>query len=75
MTSLESLVCTVLEIDPDTPGEVSRATHGEWTSIKQVQIMVIIEETYDVEFSGAEMATGTSTSRLRDLLAAKGVTV
>jgi acyl carrier protein len=75
MESLRSLVCTVLEIDPNTSGEVSRSTHGEWTSIKQIQIIISLEDAYDVTFSGEEMAAGTSVSQLREMLAGKGVAV
>jgi acyl carrier protein len=73
--TLDALVCTILEIDPDTTGEVGQATHGEWTSLKQIQIMVTLEEAYDILFSGEEMAAGTSVSKLRQLLASKGVAV
>jgi acyl carrier protein len=72
--TLESLVYAVLELDPNTSGEVSQVTHGEWTSIKQVQIVITLEDAYDVTFTGEEMATGTSISRLRDMLSSKGVT-
>jgi acyl carrier protein len=75
MSTLESLVCTVLEIDPATRGEIGQSTHGEWTSIKQVQIMITLEDTYDVTFTGEEMAAGTSVTRLREMLAGKGVAV
>ena len=75
MQTLEALVCSILEIDPNTTGEVGRATHGEWTSLKQIQIIVTLEEAYDVLFSGEEMAAGTSVSTLRQLLAGKGVAV
>jgi acyl carrier protein len=73
--TMESLVFSVLEIDPDTTGDVSQATHGEWTSIKQIQIIVTLEDAYDVVFSGEEMAEGTSVSRLRAMLASKGVPI
>lgn len=75
MSTLESMICGVLEIDPGTTGEISQATHGEWTSVRQIQIIVTLEDTYGVEFTGEEMATGTSVSQLRQLLASKGVTV
>ncbi len=75
METLESLVYTVLEIDPNTTGEVSQATHGEWTSVKQIQIIITLEDAYDVVFSGEEMAEGTSISRLREMLANKGAAI
>ncbi|WP_034591759.1 phosphopantetheine-binding protein [Hamadaea tsunoensis] len=73
MPTLEKIVCDVLEIDPATQGEISHTTHGEWTSIKQVQIMISLEDAYDVTFTGDEMASGTSVARLREMLAGKGV--
>lgn len=73
MSTLEKIVCDVLEIDPATQGDISPATHGEWTSIKQVQIMITLEDAYDVTFTGEEMAAGTSVARLREMLAGKGV--
>jgi acyl carrier protein len=75
METLESLVYTVLEIDPNTTGEVSQATHGEWTSVKQIQIIITLEDAYDVVFSGEEMVAGTSISRLREMLASKGAPI
>ena len=47
--------------------------HSAWTSLKHVELVVVLEEHYDVALSSREIKSITSIAVLRKLLAAKGV--
>jgi acyl carrier protein len=74
LDTVDTIVRGVLDLGPDEPpGEISQATHEQWTSIKHVQIIISLEDAFDVTFSHEEMASVDSVGRLREVLAEKGV--
>lgn len=59
----------VTEIHPDT----GPATAGEWVSLRHLQIIAKIEETYDVSFTPREIRGVRSVADLRDFLRRRDV--
>ena len=47
--------------------------HPAWTSLKHVEVVVVLEDHYDIALSAREIKGIASIAGLRKLLAAKGV--
>lgn len=72
--TLNELIATELR---DKPANITDATsqdsHRRWDSFAQVQLVVVLEDTYGVKFSNAEIEGMKSVGAIRELLKAKGV--
>ncbi|WP_329101279.1 acyl carrier protein [Micromonospora sp. NBC_01699] len=70
---LRDLVADVLELSPGTvTDEDSPATRSEWTSLRHLQLIVTLEEVYQVSFAYEEVRDVPSVGFLRDVLRRKG---
>jgi acyl carrier protein len=65
----EVLQMPVTEIGPDT----GPATTGQWVSLRHLQIIAKVEQTYDVSFTPREIRGIRSVSDLREYLSRQGV--
>jgi acyl carrier protein len=68
------LVAGVLDIPAgEVTDGIGPATHTGWTSIKQLQLIVAVEERYRLTFSRDEIRSVRSVGDLRRNLLSKGV--
>jgi acyl carrier protein len=73
---LEAVLARVMEEPEDTfTDESSPDTVLNWTSLRNVTLLVEIENEFDIRFSIAEMTTMRSVGDIRAALAEHGVTV
>jgi acyl carrier protein len=72
--TLNELIATELRDKPENITDVTaRENHRRWDSFAHVQLVVAIEDTFNVKFSNAEIETMTSVGAIRDALKSKGV--
>ncbi|MFJ4797986.1 acyl carrier protein [Kitasatospora purpeofusca] len=70
---LIGLVAEVLGVPETELSEDSGpGAHAAWTSLKHIEVVVVLEEHFGVAFSSREIKGHTSVGALRGLLAAKG---
>ncbi|CAN3983723.1 acyl carrier protein [Kitasatospora purpeofusca] len=70
---LTGLVAEVLGVPETELSEDSGpGAHPAWTSLKHIEVVVVLEEHFGVAFSNREIKGHTSIAALRGLLAAKG---
>jgi acyl carrier protein len=73
---LIELIADVLEVDPASVTDADGpATLPGWTSLRHLQLIVTLEETYRLSFAFEEVRKVDSVSGLRAVLRAKGVSV
>jgi acyl carrier protein len=73
---LEDIFAKVFEQPADTfDNSFSQDTNAEWTSMRNIALLVAIEEELDIRFSNAEMTTMRSVADIRAALEDHGVTV
>jgi acyl carrier protein len=73
---LIELIADVLEVDPASVTDADGpATLPGWTSLRHLQLIVTLEETYRLSFAYEEVRKVDSVSGLRAVLRAKGVSV
>lgn len=73
---LEKIFAEVLDVPAHTiSDDASQDNLGEWTSLRNVTLLVTIEQQYGIRFSTAEMTTMRSVGDIRSALARKGVAV
>jgi acyl carrier protein len=71
---LSGLIAEVLGVSGAELAEDSGpGVHDAWTSLKHVEVVVVLEEHFGVALSSREIRGITSIAGLRELLAAKGV--
>ncbi|MGH3427566.1 MAG: acyl carrier protein [Mycobacteriales bacterium] len=71
---LKTTIAAVLGLDPDTIGDdASPETMEHWDSIKQMDIVLAVEDEFDVRFKDEAVADLSSYQLLRDELAAMGI--
>jgi acyl carrier protein len=63
------------EIDRPLRAEDSPATLWPWDSVRQVDIVLTVEETFDIALSTAEIAALTSVGALFEVLRRRGLEV
>lgn len=80
MTSIQEsmrlldIVAEVLEVDPAAlTDDDGPATLPEWTSLRHLQLVVTLEEIYQVSFAYEEVKWMPSIGGLRTVLRSKGV--
>ncbi|WP_046728622.1 phosphopantetheine-binding protein [Streptomyces humi] len=70
---LSGLIAEVLGVPEAALTEDSGpGVHESWTSLKHVEVVVVLEEHYGVALSSREIKSLTSIAAVRKLLAAKG---
>jgi acyl carrier protein len=67
-SEVQSLIATVLKLDPVPQDELRRGDLPQWDSLKHVEIVFALEDRYDVRFDESEFALLLSTSSITDLL-------
>lgn len=76
MTDLRSLFARILrEPISNITDAVSPKTLLSWNSLRHVELVMEIEETYSVTFSTAEIIALNSFIGVRDMLLGKGATI
>jgi acyl carrier protein len=74
MIPFAQLVAAVLEVPvADIADHVGPMTHSDWTSIKHLQLIVAVEENYNVSFSRQEIRSVRTVGDLRTSLVNRGV--
>ncbi|MEV7231309.1 MULTISPECIES: acyl carrier protein [Polymorphospora] len=74
--SLTDIVAAVLGVDPtDVHDRSGPATLSGWTSLKHVELVVRLEQSYQVRFSHQEIVAFTTVEAVREALRLKGVAV
>lgn len=75
MKSLRSVVAEVLRQPEDSvSAETSMRTSPQWDSLKHMELILAIEEAYELTLDGDEIAAMTSVGAIEDLLRGKGLT-
>lgn len=72
---LEEVVSGVLEIPlGEVDDSLGPVRDSRWTSLKQMQLIVALEEQYGTSFSRKEVRTMKTVGAMRGVLVSKGVT-
>jgi acyl carrier protein len=75
-TQFAEIVADVLEVDTDMVTDAAGPdTLPAWTSLRHLQLIVTLEESYQVSFSYQEVRNVRTVGHLRDVLRAKGAPV
>lgn len=75
MKTLRSVVAEVLHLPLDAiTGETAMATEFRWDSLKHMELILTIEETFGLTFDGDEIAAMTNVAAIESQLRAKGLT-
>lgn len=73
MTALEKLVADVLSLPQhDVDDRTGPATHASWTSMRHLEIVAAVDETYGIRLTAREARSVRSVGDLRRLLLNKG---
>ena len=71
---LKTTIAAVLGIDANALGEdASPETIANWDSVKQVDIILAVEDEFGVRFKDDEITALSSYARIRDTLAGMGI--
>jgi acyl carrier protein len=74
MTAFTRLIATVLGVpDAAVTDDLGPATHSSWTSIKHLELIIAIEENYDMSFSRPEIRSVRSVGDLRKSILNRGL--
>ena len=72
--SLTELLASVLNVDPaQLTDSTNRDNISTWDSLGHLNVVTALEETYNIEFSTAEINSIKTVGDVRKSLAAKGV--
>jgi acyl carrier protein len=70
------LFAEVLEVDPLTlTDDSSPDTVKSWDSAKTMELVVILEEALNIEFSASEIAGMVSIGKMKQILSQRGVVI
>jgi acyl carrier protein len=76
VSQLATIVSDILGIPlNEVNDDVRPATVGSWTSLRHVQLMAAVEETYGIKLAARELRTARSVGKLRELLQNKGIEI
>jgi acyl carrier protein len=67
---VQDIVALVLQVSTATASTAARDVTAEWDSLKHVELMFTVEQAFDVEFTGKEMADAQSTDALVEVVIA-----
>lgn len=71
---LKLIIATILELPLESVGDdASPATLANWDSVKQMDVMLAVEDEFKVRFDEEEISTLTSYASIRDAIASRGV--
>lgn len=74
MEKLKAIVADILRIEKNSIGEdTSLQNTTSWDSLRHMELIVGIESTYEIEFTGDEIVELTSWGAISSLLKSKGV--
>ena len=72
--TLTEIVAAVLDVDPgELTDEDGPATIGAWTSRKQIELLVTLEEFYGLGLGQQEVLGAPTIGALREVLRARGL--
>jgi acyl carrier protein len=54
--------------------DLSPVTHADWDSVRHVELLIAIEEEFEIKFSTGEAASDANAGQFKTWLRAKGVT-
>ncbi len=75
MKTLRSVVAEVLHVPVESiTDETAMGTVSRWDSLKHMELIMAVEDTFGLTFDGDEIATMTSVPAMEALLRAKGLT-
>jgi acyl carrier protein len=70
---LKTLIADVMGVKKESVGDdASPTTVATWDSLRQMNLILALEEEFGVRFGDAELSTLTSLSAIRSALRAKG---
>jgi acyl carrier protein len=73
---LEDVLSSILGDPPEAfTDDYSQQTSSNWTSMHHVELVIALEEAFDVQFSNAEMTNMRSVRDIRAALERDGATV
>lgn len=73
MAQLRKLMAEVLTIPEDeVVDDLSMSGSDVWDSLRHMELIVSIEETFEIELTGDEIVDMTSVAAIRSVLSAKG---
>jgi acyl carrier protein len=76
VSQLAAIVSDILEIPlNEVDDDVRPATVANWTSLRHVQLMAAVEETYGIKLAARELRATRSVGKLRELLQTKGIEI
>jgi len=68
---IQSLIAAILKLDPVPAAELRRAQVERWDSLKHVEIVFALEDTYGIQFDESEFAALSSASAIATLVQAR----
>ena len=73
MAQLKTLMADVFRIPEDqVVEEFSMSGSDIWDSLRHMELIISIEETFEIELSGDDIVEMTSVASIRSILSAKG---
>jgi acyl carrier protein len=76
VSQLAAIVSGILGIPlNEINDDVRPATVASWTSLRHVQLMAAVEETYGIKLAAREIRTARSVGKLRELLQTKDIEI
>lgn len=76
MSRLRTLVAGILRLPPEAvTAETAMATTDSWDSLRHMELIVAIEETFGIELDGDEIASMRSVAAVEAVLGRKGVSL
>lgn len=53
--TINEIIVEILELDADNEEQMDREKNAEWDSIKHLEIIMAVEEEFDIRFSSVEV--------------------
>lgn len=74
MAQLRQLMAEVLAIpEAEVVPELSMAGSDAWDSLRHMELVISVEETFEIELTGDEIVDMTSVAAIRSVLSGKGL--
>jgi acyl carrier protein len=72
ISTLNEAIAEILDLDPEEVGdELSRETADNWDSLNHLRIVTAIERAFSIRLTMAEIESGTSVARLKEIVGAR----
>ena len=73
---LKNVIAAILDIPTSEIGDdASPETISQWDSVKQMDLMLAIEDEFNIRFNDDEMVTLTSYPAIKDAIVSRGATL